>query len=47
VIGDRLYMHLRNQRFACLNLVTGEEDWISTPFGKYWSLVGQRHFGQC
>ena len=39
VIGDRLYMHLRNQRFACLDLAAGEEDWISTPFGKYWSLV--------
>ncbi len=39
VIGDRVYMHLRNQRFACLDLATGKEDWISTPYGKYWSLV--------
>lgn len=39
VIGDHAYLHLRNQRFACLDLSSGEEDWISTPFGKYWSLV--------
>jgi hypothetical protein len=39
VIGDRAYLHLRNQRFACLDLSSGKEDWISTPYGKYWSLV--------
>jgi outer membrane protein assembly factor BamB len=41
LVGDRAYLHLRNQRFACLNLSTGVEDWITTPFGKYWSLVRQ------
>jgi len=35
------YVHLRNQRFASIDLATGKEDWISTPYGKYWSLVMQ------
>jgi outer membrane protein assembly factor BamB len=39
VIGNRAYVHLRNQRFACLDLATGKEDWITQPFGRYWSLV--------
>lgn len=40
VVGEQLYLHLRNQRFAALNLKDGEPAWISEkPFGKYWSLV--------
>jgi outer membrane protein assembly factor BamB len=39
VIGSHAYVHLRNQRFACLDLATGKEAWITKPFGKYWSLV--------
>jgi hypothetical protein len=39
VIGNHAYIHLRNQRFACLNLETGEEAWVTTPFGRYWSMV--------
>ena len=35
------FVHLRNQRFASLDLATGKEDWITEPFGKYWSLVAQ------
>jgi outer membrane protein assembly factor BamB len=41
IIDGHAYVHLRNQRFACLNLTTGEEDWITQPFGKYWSMVAQ------
>jgi outer membrane protein assembly factor BamB len=41
VIGGHAYVHLRNQRFACLDLATGQEAWITTPFGRYWSLVAQ------
>jgi outer membrane protein assembly factor BamB len=41
VIGGHAYVHLRNQRFACLDLATGKEAWITTPFGRYWSLVGR------
>ncbi|MFQ3592111.1 MAG: pyrrolo-quinoline quinone, partial [Gemmataceae bacterium] len=37
---EHLYLHLRNQRFAALNLRDGEPAWVSDkPFGKYWSLV--------
>jgi outer membrane protein assembly factor BamB len=39
VIGGHIYLHLRNQRFICLDAGTGEEKWTSTPFGKYWSMV--------
>ena len=39
VIDGHAYVHLRNQRFACLNLSTGKEAWITKPFGKYWSMV--------
>jgi len=39
VIHGHAYVHLRNQRFACLDLATGKEAWITKPFGKYWSLV--------
>lgn len=41
IIGGHAYLHLRNQRFACIDLATGKEAWVSTPFGKYWSLVVQ------
>lgn len=41
VLGGHAYVHLRNQRFACLDLATGKEDWITTPFGRYWSMVAQ------
>ena len=40
VINDHVFMHLRNQRFTCVNLEDGEAAWTSTPFGKYWSIVG-------
>lgn len=39
VVGDFAYLHLKNQRFCCLNLKTGEETWRTQPFGKYWSMV--------
>jgi outer membrane protein assembly factor BamB len=43
VIGDHLYMHLRNQRFTCLDLRSGKECWITSgTFGRYWSLVAQK-----
>ena len=41
VVGGHAYVHLRNQRFACLDLATGKEAWITTPFGRYWSMVAQ------
>lgn len=39
IVGEHLYLHLRNQRIQCLNLETGEEAWRSEPFGKYQSMV--------
>lgn len=41
VIDDHLYIHLKNRRFACVRLEDGEIKWITTPFGKYWSMVAQ------
>ncbi len=35
-----LFLHLRNQRVACIELATGKEAWTSTErFGKYWSMI--------
>ena len=39
VINGHIYLHLRNQRFVCLDAKTGEERWTTKPFGKYWSMV--------
>ena len=39
IINDHAYVHLRNQRFACFDLKTGEEKWRSKTHGKYASLV--------
>ena len=41
VIGQHAYLHLRNQRFACIDLKTGQDCWVTEPFGRYWSLVCQ------
>lgn len=42
VIDGHAYLHLRNTRFACVNLTTGEIAWTTTErFGKYMSLVAQ------
>jgi outer membrane protein assembly factor BamB len=42
VVGGYAYLHLRNQRFACLDLRTGKTCWATTKaFGKYWSLVAR------
>lgn len=41
VIDRHIYTHLKNGRFACIELATGKERWITQPFGKYWSLVAQ------
>ncbi|MCH2600733.1 MAG: PQQ-like beta-propeller repeat protein [Pirellulales bacterium] len=39
VLGDHVYMHLRNQRLICLDLNDGKTAWTSQPFGKYWSMI--------
>jgi len=39
VIDGYLYLHLRNQRLTCIDLATGKEQWTTTPFGRYWSMI--------
>lgn len=39
VIDGHAFLHLRNQRFCCINLDTGDTTWTTKPYGKYWSLV--------
>lgn len=41
VIGKHAYLHLRNQRFICIDLETGKETWTTKPYGQYWSMVAQ------
>jgi len=41
LIDGHLYLHLRNQRFTCLEWASGKEQWITKPYGKYWSTVRQ------
>jgi len=39
IINGHAYLHLKNRRFTCIDLRTGEKKWTTTPYGKYWSLV--------
>lgn len=39
VVGDRIVMHLRNQRVIALDWTTGENIWTSRPYSKYWSML--------
>jgi outer membrane protein assembly factor BamB len=39
LIGDTIYLHLKNQRFAALAVSEGSIRWTSSPYGKYWSMV--------
>ncbi|MCH9653599.1 MAG: PQQ-binding-like beta-propeller repeat protein [Planctomycetes bacterium] len=39
IINGHAYLHLRNQRFTCIDLSTGKARWTTTPYGKYWSTV--------
>ncbi len=40
LIDGYVYLHLQNQRMACLQLSDGELKWVSSRrFGKYWSMV--------
>jgi outer membrane protein assembly factor BamB len=42
LIDGRLYMHLRNQKLACMDLASGKQLWVSDQkFGEYMSLVAQ------
>lgn len=39
IVDGFIYLHMRNQRFACIDLKDGSERWTSKPYGKYWSMV--------
>lgn len=39
IVDGHIYLHLRNQRIACIRLETGEECWRTTPYGKYQSMA--------
>ena len=41
IIDGHAYLHLGSGRLICLDLATGVERWVSEPFGKYWSMIGQ------
>lgn len=37
IIGDHAYIHLRNERLACVNLADGKRTWTSKPLSVYLS----------
>lgn len=39
LIGDTIYLHLKNQRVTALATEDGSIRWTSSPYGKYWSMV--------
>ena len=42
VVGGHAYFHLRNKKFACVDILSGKEKWVSNKsFGDYWSLIAQ------
>lgn len=42
LIDGHVYMHLQNQRLACVEMKTGAIAWItSRRFGQYWSMVSR------
>jgi outer membrane protein assembly factor BamB len=42
VVAGKVFMHLRNKKFTCLDLATGKQDWVTDrKFGEYWSLITQ------
>ncbi|TWU19117.1 PQQ-binding-like beta-propeller repeat protein [Allorhodopirellula heiligendammensis] len=43
VLGDDIYLHLKNERAACLAVSDGTIHWTSRPVGKYWSMIHNHH----
>jgi outer membrane protein assembly factor BamB len=39
LIGDSIYLHLKNERVTCFSAIDGSIRWTSSPQGKYWSMV--------
>ncbi|EMI54633.1 PQQ-binding-like beta-propeller repeat protein [Rhodopirellula sallentina] len=38
-VDDFIYLHLKNERVACLSIADGTIKWTSPPVGKYWSMA--------
>lgn len=48
ILGGHAYLHRRNEKLSCLNLLTGQERWTTAQkFGEYSSLItdGKRILG--
>lgn len=42
ILRGKIFMHLRNKKFTCLDLATGTTHWTTDrKFGEYWSLITQ------
>lgn len=39
LIGDSIYMHMKNQRVSSFSAIDGSIRWTSAPQGKYWSMA--------
>ncbi|NND98015.1 MAG: PQQ-like beta-propeller repeat protein [Pirellulaceae bacterium] len=39
LVGDSIYLHLKNQRVSSISLADGKSKWRSSPYGKYWSMI--------
>ena len=39
LIDDHIYLHMKNERFCCIDVKTGERKWTTGAMGKYWSMV--------
>lgn len=44
ILSDtHMFLHLRNQRIACIKLEDGSEAWTTSErFGKYWSMIANK-----
>jgi len=42
VVGNHAFVQLRNRRFTCIDLTTGDSKWTTSPFkAQYWSMISQ------
>ncbi|MEL7338578.1 MAG: PQQ-binding-like beta-propeller repeat protein, partial [Planctomycetota bacterium] len=41
LVDNTIYLHMKNNRFAALDAKTGESLWVSSPEGKYRSMIVQ------
>lgn len=39
LVGNFMYLHLRNKRFTCINMEDGQETFVTNPMADYWSMI--------